>query len=126
MASDLKVMTFNLRCDCEGDRHKAGSNSWGNRLPLAREVIEGQDFVCTQEGSRKQLDELIHGTGFSWIGRHTGKKAEPGERSGHNAIVYRRHTWEVEQSGPRAARAYFRIVLHFFNDMLIYFGPELV
>ena len=97
MAVDLKVMTLNLRCDCEADRCRAGSNTWTNRLPLARQAIGGLDFVCTQEGSKSQLDELTNGSRFTWIGRHCGKKNEAGNRSEH--ILYKRRAWQVEDSG---------------------------
>ncbi|MCU0587325.1 MAG: endonuclease/exonuclease/phosphatase family protein [Syntrophobacteraceae bacterium] len=52
----MRVMTFNLRFDNEGD----GENRWINRRRLAAQVVQrlGPDLLGTQEGTPAQLDDL--------------------------------------------------------------------
>ncbi|MBR5307983.1 MAG: endonuclease/exonuclease/phosphatase family protein [Clostridia bacterium] len=53
---ELKIMTFNLRCDCGAD----GINNWVHRTDLVKEAIYGEspDIIGFQEVTRRMLEDV--------------------------------------------------------------------
>jgi len=88
------IMTFNLRRATVLD----GANAWRYRKSRAAEAIRagGADFVGTQEGFRRMLQELTSLLpGYAYLGE--GRKG--GGADEHNAILYREDAWAPERSG---------------------------
>ncbi|MEV4351218.1 endonuclease/exonuclease/phosphatase family protein [Actinoplanes sp. NPDC049596] len=83
-ATDLHVMTFNLRF-----ADTASPNSWRDRRPVMRTLltVEQPDLIGTQEGLAAQLRDIKHDLGgdYDYIG--TPRQAGPGGES--MAIFYR-------------------------------------
>jgi len=91
----LRVMTFNIRLDHEGD----GQHNWRYRKVEASKLLKDKsiDIVGTQEVLKNQLDDLLDGASdFAsvGVGRFDGKEA--GE---YSAILYRKDKFLVEESG---------------------------
>ncbi len=75
-ASDLRIMSFNIRY-AGGDR---GVNSWGNRKDHVARIIAHHepDILGVQEALADQADWLrdtVHGMGFHGVGRIDGARA---------------------------------------------------
>ena len=53
---ELKIMTFNLRCDCGAD----GINNWEHRTGLVKQAIYGEspDIIGFQEVTRRMLEDV--------------------------------------------------------------------
>jgi endonuclease/exonuclease/phosphatase family metal-dependent hydrolase len=94
-ASDVRVMTFNIRYGTAND----GENAWPNRREMVGEVIGsfGPTVLGVQEALAFQLEELdaaLPGYGRVGVGRDDGREA--GEFS---AIYYERSRLELLDSG---------------------------
>ena len=94
-AQPLRVMTFNIRLDHEGD----GQHNWRYRKVEASKLLNDKsiDIVGTQEVLKNQLDDLLNGASdFAsvGVGRFDGKEA--GE---YSAILYKKDKFLVEESG---------------------------
>jgi endonuclease/exonuclease/phosphatase family metal-dependent hydrolase len=94
-AQPLRVMTFNIRLDHEGD----GQHNWRYRKVEASKLLidKSIDIVGTQEVLKNQLDDLLQGApefAAVGVGRFDGKEA--GE---YSAILYRKDKFLVEESG---------------------------
>lgn len=94
-AQPLRVMTFNIRLDNEGD----AQHNWRFRKVEASRLLADQsiDIVGTQEVLKNQLDDLLNGApdfASVGVGRFDGKEA--GE---YSAILYRKDKFQVEESG---------------------------
>lgn len=93
----LKIGSYNIRYDNEGDR-KAG-NSWEDRLPVIGSILrwEDADVFGAQEVLAGQLEDMrkeLKGYGDYGIGRDDGK--DKGEFA---PIFYKKDKFELLESG---------------------------
>lgn len=94
-ATDLTIMTFNLRWENPAD----GRNVWKNRRDLAAAVIDenGVDIAGVQEALIGQLNDLKQRLpGFESVGVGRDDGVQAGEFS---AILFNSRKLEVEKSG---------------------------
>lgn len=91
----LRVMTFNIRLDHDGD----GQHNWRFRKEAAAQLLslEKVDIAGTQEVLKNQLDDFLAGAhAFASIGVGRSDGATAGE---YSAILYRKERFEVQRSG---------------------------
>jgi Metal-dependent hydrolase len=84
----LRVVTYNLRY-----ASSSGPNSWPQRRPLVREVVESlsPDIMGTQEGVLDQLKDIAADLpDYAWIG--TGR--DGGNKGEFMAVFYRTNRFE--------------------------------
>ena len=95
MASNTRVMTFNIRCDYQQD----GENSWSGRRDLVVQAIRNAnpDLLGTQEVLAHQgdyLDEQL--PGYDCVRTHREDGLREGEAC---AIHFRRDRFELQANG---------------------------
>lgn len=94
-AQHLVVGTFNLRFANPAD----SGNLWQNRLPAAAGLIRfhGFDILGTQEGLRRQLDDLAKALpDYEWYGMGRDDGKTKGE---HSAIFFKTKRFELLDMG---------------------------
>lgn len=94
-ATNIKVMTFNIRYDSGRD----GVNSWQNRKVSLQDFLLEQDadIICLQEVLHQQyvyLVECLNSYGFVGQGRNDGK-----EKGEYAPILYKRSKFELIDKG---------------------------
>lgn len=89
--TNLKIMSFNVRCGvCEDEKDP---NHWSKRKILAAKILDTEkpDIISTQETEDYQAEDMAKATGFAYygIGREEG---ETGER---NAVLWNPNRFEA-------------------------------
>lgn len=92
--NSLRVMTFNVRLDTDGD----GDDVWSNRRGLLANTIRyhAPDVVGLQEPFAHQLEYIDESLpGYEWVGQSRGAEEGEGE---HTPIGYRSDRFSLEDT----------------------------
>lgn len=75
-ASSVRLATYNLRVACDG-----APNDWESRLPRIRRLLDSEkfDIFGTQEGLKRQIDDIVAASRYAYIGGGRDDFKEKGE-----------------------------------------------
>ena len=92
----VRLSTYNLRVACD-----KAPNDWESRLPRILRLLESEQFDVfgTQEGLKRQIDDLVSGTRYAYIGVGRDDFGASGE---HCAIFFDPDRLECVKGGTFA------------------------